>query len=394
MKLQFVTGILLLGSMVSCQAQHNFTINGEITGIDKDAKVILYRVEYGGAKHDSIMLVKDSTIARNGKFIIRGTLDEPIRATLQIKMLDGTTDDYRSKQFFFLEEGTTTVKGSDIETAEIIGGPVQADYVALNQQLKPLQEKVKRLSEKLLEKPKEGEVPIVNQMKNVWWETEAEKNKFYAAHPDSWVSLHGFKDYDNRYYLEHTEAGVTFGSPNMLTLPDSALEFEARFNQLSERLKRSKDGMKIARDIAEAKRSEVGHPAMAFTQNTSEGKAFSFATLKGKYVLLDFWSSWCIPCRNENPNLVNAYHQFKDRNFEIVGVSMDTQKDAWLKAIKNDGLPWINVSNLNGLQNPVAVYYNITAIPQNFLISPDGIIIAKNLHGAELAEKLKEILNK
>lgn len=133
--------------------------------------------------------------------------------------------------------------------------------------------------------------------------------------------------------------------------------------------------------------------APEFTQADTSGKAVALHDFRGKYVLVDFWASWCGPCRQENPNVVNAYNQYKDKNFTVLGVSLDRPgaKDAWLNAIHKDNLTWTQVSDLKFWDNEVARQYGIRSIPQNFLIGPDGKIVAKNIRGEALSRKVAEL---
>ncbi|MCB0489081.1 MAG: TlpA family protein disulfide reductase [Cyclobacteriaceae bacterium] len=138
----------------------------------------------------------------------------------------------------------------------------------------------------------------------------------------------------------------------------------------------------------------VGQPAPEIALPNPEGTVVPLSSLRGKYVLVDFWAKWCGPCRKENPNVVQMYHKYNDQGFEVFGVSLDRNKQDWLQAIQEDGLVWTHVSDLKYFESQAAADYNITAIPFSILLDPNGVIIAKNLRGSGLQKKLAEIFDK
>lgn len=175
-------------------------------------------------------------------------------------------------------------------------------------------------------------------------------------------------------------------------IADDILKTEELYNQLSPEIKTTVMGQYIAQLVAEGKANGAGTLLADFSQPDTSGVQVSLSSLRGNYVLVDFWASWCAPCRQENPNLVAAYHKYKNKNFTVLGVSLDKTKQAWVDAIKMDALTWTHVSDLLGWQNSVAQQFQIFSIPQNFLLDPEGKVVGKNLRGAALDRKLAKIL--
>lgn len=197
---------------------------------------------------------------------------------------------------------------------------------------------------------------------------------FVYSSPDSYTALQVFKE--------------------MMDLDTDLSGAESLYNRFSAAVKATDLGKEIAEEISWHKKTGIGQMAMDFMQNDVNGKPVTLSDFRGRYVLLDFWASWCGPCRAENPNIVRAYTAYKGKNFTVLGISLDDldSKQAWLDAIAKDALSWTQLSDLQGSHNAVAIMYDVKSIPRNWLIDPTGKIIAKNLRGRVLGDKLAEVL--
>ncbi|RQO64770.1 hypothetical protein DBR40_24995 [Pedobacter sp. KBW01] len=377
-----IAGLCLMGIKVN--AQNSFSINGKFSALKEEKKVFLdYRI---GNKR-----IVDSAVTEKGMFSFKGSAEAvPVKATISLKAIKADPAiSYiekilrRDEQDFFLEKGVFNVSGtSSANKALISGGKTQGEYLLLRTSLKPEMEKSEPLREEMipiLVKTQGKGMDTIRRLKELQklmqplsTKSNEKEEAFIRQHPDSYVSFSLVKD----------RGGII--EPGT---------FEPLFNSLSATLKNSGEGKMLAAKLDVVKKTAIGITAKDFSQPGLDGKMVSLSSFKGKFVLLDFWASWCGPCRAENPNVLKAYNQFKDKNFDILAVSLDDKKENWLKAVKDDGMPWTQVSDLQGWKNQAAGFYAITAIPQNFLIDPNGVIVAKNLRGEALVKTLNKFLS-
>lgn len=195
-----------------------------------------------------------------------------------------------------------------------------------------------------------------------------------------------------KFANENTESLAGFYAINMLNPAEYEKEMVAFAGKISGDLKKNKTVTEFVDKMASLQTVQVGHPAPDFTVPGLNGQSVKRDDFKGKYVLIDFWASWCAPCRQENPNVVKAYNAYKDKNFTILGVSLDKDATAWKKAIAEDQLTWNHAGELKDFEGDMVRKYHIEAIPSNFLLDPNGMIVAKNLRGEDLEAFLSKTL--
>ncbi|SNZ00045.1 TlpA disulfide reductase family protein [Flagellimonas pacifica] len=362
-----VLGVLFLASCNS--KSEGFTINGTVRGdLENGTQVFLKTI-------DSLnrYIEIDTTKVENGNFTFTGTQVEPKLHYIAIESGQQLIP-------FFLENGEISLKfQKDSLNHAKLKGTLQNDlFMNFLDESRKLQERHSSMTRDMRSAAQQRDTATATALREEFMEFQEEAKSynvdFVKENPNALISVLILGDLlQNRVVSED--------------------EVKELFEALSPEMKQSTPGKRIKKFLDQLKNVEIGGVAPEFSAPTPNGDLLALSDVKGKLTLIDFWAAWCRPCRAENPNIVSVYNKYHDKGFNVIGVSLDSRAEDWTNAIEADGLTWNHISNLKRFQDPIAQMYSINAIPAAFLIDENGVIVAKNLRGPALEQKVAELLN-
>ena len=357
---------LIIGAvLISCSTKPHYTVKGKITGSDS---ITFYLQKRVAGKIVSI----DSAVSKKGSFTMKGGVVDHPRI---IQLVAGNT---RKRTSFYLENSDIMVTGNldSLYNAKISGSKTQDEYKSLIDSNKPLSDIYSKIIIKYQAASQSGDAANVailqREADSVQTEMLNLHKKFVKSHPSSYVSPSEIISLSYDMEADEIESLVNGLDTSLVSLPE---------------IKNLKERVAVMKTVA------VGQKAPDFTMNDVNGSPVTLSSKIGsKLLLIDFWAAWCNPCRQENPNVVKIYNEYHKKGFDIIGVSLDNSKEAWVKAIADDKLTWTHVSDLKRGDNAAAKLYSVNSIPSNFLLDETGKIIARNLRGEALYNKVSEVL--
>lgn len=365
--------IALAITMISCNqnAKDEYVISGVADGIENGKKVFIQVMD---EKNTPTSI--DTAVVTNGKFEFKGKLKEVELAYLKFD-LDGSMP-------FFLENGKIDIvfdKDSTFKSTAkgTFNNDILAEFntksVAIGKKLAQFQKN--NLGKMRLAKESNDTVTV---------------NKIMAEHDSFQKEM---DVYSEEFITKNTNAILsTLLIENFINQKTLELaKIQSYFNGLTDEVKNTKSGKRVKKLLDAITSVEVGKKAPDFSAPSPDGKTVSLKESMGKVTIIDFWASWCGPCRMENPNVVAMYNELHEKGLNIIGVSLDRDEAKWKEAIEKDGLTWNHISNLKFWQEPIAELYNVKSIPATFILDANGVIVAKDLRGAELKNKVYQLLN-
>ena len=358
--------IFIAMAAVACQpsSRESFTLTGKVTGASDGLVLMQDRI-------DGLMVTVDSVEMTNGQFVFTGKLKHP-------EVYYFTIEGVASRLAVFLENSKMTmeVDASAPSQFAVKGSHSHDIFSGLNQVTVPFDERLRFDQQEIQRAESENDAVLAASLRERHEQTTQQRKMAVREY------VEGYKNQPAAVFIALRQ--LTHGMnheelADLLAVFDPALKGTRHYDDLAQR-------------VIDMERVSVGKPAPDFRLPDTEGNEISLSDLRGKYVLISFWASWCPYCREVNPDLVKAYAALQSDQFEILGVSLDREHEAWIKGIEDDGLTWPQVSDLKGWQSGPARTYVIRSIPQNVLISPDGIIVDKNLKYTDLQEIISDLL--
>ena len=351
--------------MAACSEKPGYTISGTVANADLNGKYV-YLYEYGAK--DAAPL--DSALIANGQFSLTGSQDSPRLCELKVNTGDAGEQGYQT--VFVLENGQLQAR-MDAKSSAVSGTAENDAFVSLNTSLETLFQGFDKLNEESRSKDTAIAKAAAQKIEEISSQEIAQITAYIKANTNKLSAAKLF-----------VENNYSMAEEDLFAIVDKA-----------DSLFKSAPRMEKLLKVIEAKRTvAVGKKFVDFEMKDIDGKSRNLSDFvgNGKIVLIDFWASWCPPCRRDMPNIVEVYKQYKNKGFEIVGVSLDSKQEAWEKGVKDLHITWEQLSDLQGWKNAGAQLYGVNSIPHTVLVDKDGTIIAKGLHGKEIGEKLAELL--